>query len=198
MIAALFLCIYNFQEDGAAQEQAQTILSALKSELPESTEAESEKYDLFSEYEQSAEPSELIIEIDQQKYIGIISVPDLGIELPVMSEWSYPNLKASPCRYKGSVQENNLMIIAHNYRSHFGRIGELNSGDEIIFMSADGSVHYYEVINTEQIIGTDIEKMDFGAGEEWDLTLFTCTLSGQSRVTVRAEAITNENEKTMD
>ncbi len=38
----------------------------------------------------------------------------------------------------------------------------------------------------EQAAGTDIAQMTSGDAESWDLTLFTCTLSGQSRVTVRA------------
>ena len=103
-----------------------------------------------------------------------------------MNEWSYPNLKISPCRYKGSYFENDMIIAAHNYRSHFGRIGELNSGSEIIFTDVSGKVWTYEVNNIENIVGTDIEAMDFGEAECWDLTLFTCTFSGQSRVTIRA------------
>ena len=103
-----------------------------------------------------------------------------------MNEWSYPNLKISPCRYKDSYLDNDMIIAAHSYRSHFGRIVELNSGSEIIFTNVSRKVWIYEVDNIENISDTDIEAMDFGAAESWDLTLFTCTLSGQSRVTIRA------------
>lgn len=187
LIAALSLCIYNIHEDEQGGEQAQNILTVIKSEIPESTESPTEKkYDLFSEYETEPIPTEETIQIDDSIYIGVISIPELGIELPVMNEWGYPNLKISPCRYKGSYLDNDMIIAAHNYRSHFGRIGELNSGSEIIFTDVSGKVWTYEVNNIENIVGTDIEAMDFGAAECWDLTLFTCTLSGQSRVTIRA------------
>ena len=126
------------------------------------------------------------IEIENNDYIGYISLPALGIELPVMSSWSYDNLKISPCRYKGSAAGGDLIIAAHNYSSHFGRLDEFQGGEEIIFISADGTVLNYEVIQTENISGKDVEAMEFGSADEWDLTLFTCTLSGQSRVTVRA------------
>ena len=46
-------------------------------------------------------------------------------------------------------------------------------------------MHTYEVVQTDLLIGTDVSAMAEG-DENWDLTLFTCTLSGQSRVTVRA------------
>ena len=115
-----------------------------------------------------------------------VNFPDLGIELPVQSEWSYPALKISPCRYKGSILTGDLILAAHNYQSHFGRIQELNTGAEILLTDGNGEVHHYEVVQTEIIPGQDVEAMEFGSAENWDLTLFTCTLSGQSRVTVRA------------
>lgn len=128
------------------------------------------------------------VEINGEKYIGIITVPAIGVELPVMAEWSYPNLKHAPCRYKGSVQSDNLIICAHNYNSHFGGIRNLNTGDLISFTDCVGSVYSYEVVQIDEINGKDVEAMMKNAGDEWDLTIFTCTLGGQSRVTVRAEA----------
>ena len=109
-----------------------------------------------------------------------------------MSSWSYPALKKSPCRYSGSAQTNDLIIAAHNYHSHFGRIGELRTGDEIVFTDAGGSVFRYKVSFMEVIEGQDVEQMFSGQSEDWDLTLFTCTLSGQSRVTIRADRIRDE------
>ena len=56
----------------------------------------------------------------------------------------------------------------------------------ILLTDRTGKIHHYEVVQTEIIPGQDVEAMEFGSAENWDLTLFTCTLSGQSRVTVRA------------
>ena len=126
------------------------------------------------------------IEINGKFYIGWLAVPGLALELPVLSEWNYPDLKTAPCRYAGTLQEHNLVICAHNYQTHFGRIQELNSDDQIIFTDVSGRKFYYSVINTEQIPGTAPEEIRSGHAEDWDLTLFTCTLDGQNRVTVRA------------
>ena len=192
--ASLFLVFSNFRQDRESSENASEILSELKQQIPEPSESTSQpaKYDdIFREYENDDESSaeEEYIRIDDNYYIGTIYIPSLNIELPVMSEWSYPSLKLSPCRYKGSISEGNLIIAAHNYRSHFGRIQELNSGDSIIITDMGGTLHNYEVVQSEIIDGYNIESMDFGSDDEWDLTLFTCTLSGQSRVTVRAVEI---------
>ena len=185
--AALSLVRYNIREDQQSGEQAQALLAEVKKEIPDETQpTEAKKYDLFSEYEKETLPEEPVLEIDGQSYIGMVAIPEIGIELPVLSEWSYPNLKSAPCRYQGTAYERNLILIAHNYRTHFGRISELYSGSEIIFTDAAGKVYQYEVNNIENIAGTDIESMEFGSTDGWDLTLFTCTVSGQSRVTVRA------------
>ncbi len=54
--------------------------------------------------------------------IGTLEIPSLDLTLPVMSEWSYPLLKLAPCRYAGSAYQGNLVIAAHNYKTHFRKI----------------------------------------------------------------------------
>jgi sortase A len=120
--------------------------------------------------------------IKGKKYIGILEMPTLNLMLPVLSEWSYPNLKLAPCRYTGSAYESNMVIAAHNYLTHFGRLKELNIGDTIIFKDMDGNRFVYEVYETEILQPTDIDKMKDGG---YDLTLFTCTIGGKTRYTVR-------------
>ncbi len=120
--------------------------------------------------------------IDGREYIGYIEMPTLGLSLPVMNEWSYPKLRIAPCRYWGSVYDGSLVILAHNYDRHFGRLAQLGLGDPVQLVAADGSVYAYEVAALETLERTDIDAMLSG---EYDLTLFTCTPGGQKRVTVR-------------
>ena len=122
--------------------------------------------------------------IGGEDYIGVLEIPSLGLMLPVMSEWSYPRLKIAPCRYTGSAYQGNLIIAAHNYRSHFGNLKELCEGDVVCFTDMDGNVFSYEVMFLEVLQPTDVDEMESG---DWDLTLFTCTVGGKSRVTVRCE-----------
>ena len=88
--------------------------------------------------------------------------------------------------------ENDIIIAAHNYNDHFGHIGDLDSGDEMIFTDTDGISHHYEVDFTQYVDGYDVDAMYRGESNDWDITLFTCTLSGQSRVTVRGLRVENE------
>lgn len=122
------------------------------------------------------------LQIGKQSYIGYIELPTLGLSLPVMSEWSYPKLRISPCRYTGSVYDDSLVILAHNYTRHFGGIKDLAIGDPVQFVDADGNIYQYTVAKHETLDKKDVREM---VDNEYDLTLFTCTYGGKNRVTVR-------------
>ncbi len=124
--------------------------------------------------------------IDGNSYIGVIEVPSLGFRLPVQDEWSYPNMKISPCRYKGSAYLDNMIICAHNSSAHFGSLKTLNEGDEVYFTDIDGNQFIYQVKGIEILSPTAVDEMESG---DWDLTLFTCTLGGGARVTVRCSKV---------
>ena len=125
-------------------------------------------------------------EIDGISYIGVLEIPTLGLELPVISQWSSANARTAPCRYAGSVYLDDLVICAHNYASHFGKLSNLFIGDRIAFTDMEGNRFVNELLELEVLEATQIEEMCSG---DWDLTLFTCTVGGQSRVTLRCGKI---------
>ena len=99
-----------------------------------------------------------------------------------MSQWSYAGLKIAPCRYAGSAYRNDLVIAAHNYYSHFGYLRDLSQGDPVVFTDVDGNAFRYEVFEIETLSSTSVAEM---TGGDWDLTLFTYTIGGKKRITVR-------------
>lgn len=171
--AALFLLIYNQTEDRAAGKKAEEILKEIQAA---NKDAEIEPENLMSE-------KKIVVEGDD--YIGYLSIPSLKIELPVMADWSYEKLKTAPCRQKGSISTKNMVIAAHNYASHFGNIDKLSSGDVVMFTDLNEVTTVYNVVNTEILLPHQVKEM---YSDEWDLTLYTCTYSGQERITVRCKA----------
>ncbi|MCD8361979.1 MAG: sortase [Lachnospiraceae bacterium] len=125
------------------------------------------------------------VEIDGYAYIGTLTIPALNLELPVMAEWSYAGLKIAPGRYAGSVWSDDLVICGHNYTRHFGNLKFLHSGDILYFTDVNGNEFSYEVVASLILQPEDVEEMQSDESEEWDLTLFTCTIGGRKRVTVR-------------
>lgn len=186
MVAALSLTCYNMWEERRAEASAASALEEIQPEMPVAAEpsiqSENTQEAVIPDYLLNPEMEMPTVESEGQAYIGVLDIPVLGLELPVISEWSYPRLKLAPCRFEGSAYLDDLIIAAHNYRSHFGGLKNLRPGDEVSFTDVEGNVFQYTVAELETLGGNDLAELESG---EWDLTLITCTLGGKSRVTVR-------------
>ncbi|MGN0974367.1 MAG: sortase [Gemmiger sp.] len=123
-----------------------------------------------------------VLTLDGLDYVGVVRIPALELELPVLSEWNEETAKTAPCRYSGTAYKSGFVLAGHNYRTHFGRIDNLCAGDMVLFTDADGGEFAYEVAGLETLDAAAVEQM---TDPGWDLTLFTCTLDGRSRITVR-------------
>ena len=132
----------------------------------------------------SAEAIMPVKEVDGNFCVGIIRIPSLGLELPVMSEWSYDKLAVAPCRYSGSVYAGDMVVAGHSYGSHFGSLRSVGYGAEVSFTDMDGNVFLYEVSSIEELDPYAVGAM---TESDWELTLFTCTFDGSNRVAVRCE-----------
>lgn len=177
LLAALSLILYNRWEDSQAGKNADEALEELQWE----TEQRSTGVDIPI-YNRPEDGVMDTAEIDGRAYIGTLTIPSLDLELPILSEWSYEGLRIAPGRYTGSVWTDDLVICGHNYSRHFGNLKYLETGDTLTFTDVNGNVFHYQVTEVIILQPTDVEEMITG---EWDLTLFTCTIGGRTRVTVR-------------
>lgn len=189
LLGAFALTGYNMWDEDRADSLALETVRMLRTETPDLAVLDPRR-ELIPSYILDEEREMPIIEIEGNTYVGYLDIPALELSLPVMESWSYPNLKISPCRYEGSVYHNDMIIAAHNYQRHFGGLKTLSIGDEVRFTDGDGNVFTYQVTVLEQLQPTQVEEMCSG---DWDLTMFTCTLGGQQRVTVRCGLVSEEN-----
>lgn len=185
--AALFITAFNLREEAAARTASVRAADRLEALIPAHTPRPAAVPGAVLPENVPETDMEMPVKtVDGVDYIGVIAVPSLSLELPVASEWSYERLKTSPCRYSGSVYSGDMVLCAHNYSSHFGQIKTLKPGDAVVFTDVDGNVYNYEVAELETLQPAAVDEMKSG---EWDLTLFTCTIGGQTRVTVRCDRV---------
>ena len=190
ILSALLLLIYNRCEDVRAGQEAESLLASVEAAIsvqematpnkPESTEALSPPLD----------PEMPVVTLDGYEYVGYVEIPTLGLKLPVMAEWDYTRLQIAPCRQFGSSRTDNLVIAAHNYDTHFGKLKELSKGDTVIFTDMEGIVSTYCIEKLETL---SPDAVDTVLNSGYDLVLYTCTKGGKTRVTVfcdRAAKIT--------
>ena len=199
LLAAIGFVIYNRWEAEKAGEITQSLLEDVQLVIDENkTNDPSQSKDSDQDAAQSDdfpedayEPTEMTtINVDGYDCIGILSVPVLELELPVLTDWSYTKLKKAPCHYYGSYYEKDFVIAAHNYQTHFGRLSELQAGDIVIFTDVNGADHCYEVVLLETLPKEATQEM---IASGFALSLYTCTLGGASRVTVRCNAVEDSN-----
>ncbi|MCL2124865.1 MAG: sortase [Oscillospiraceae bacterium] len=117
--------------------------------------------------------------------IGIISIPKLGVRLPVLSECSSALLNKSCCRISGLVTDRpiRLVIAGHNINSHFKGLDTFQNGDEIAFTTREGVTYFYRAIENSSLHKS--EGAEVLAVDGWDITLLTCKKDNTYRTMVR-------------
>ena len=185
LVLSLGLIAYNHREEENAQNASEKILQDVR-ENKLGYASEKGNGNEFEEISVGISQEMLTVQVDGYDCIGVLSIPVLELELPVLTNWSYAKLKTAPCHYFGSYHEKDFVIAAHNYQSHFGRLSELQPKDLILFTDISGTVYCYEVVLLETLPANATEEMITSG---FDLSLYTCTLSGASRVTVRCSAV---------
>ena len=169
ILAALLLFLHNRSEDRRAGQEAESLLEDVRSTMAANADPEPQE-----------EPAEEIT----YDYAGVIAIPDLSLELPVIDQWNYARLKVAPCRQSGAAADGDLVIAAHNYKSHFGYLDRLEPGASVIFTDMEGTVYRHAVEGIRQLAPEDAEDVSSVFSSEYPLVLYTCTPGGKARVAV--------------
>ena len=206
ILAAIVISGHNVLEESHAAQEASHALAQLAALLPSTTEAAMsdlpgrsssipavpdvpgpipEETAKIPDYLLNPEMDMPAVLIDGFAYIGILSIPSIHLEQPVLQQWNDQAVKKAPCCYAGSAYQNNMVIAGHNYRNAFGKLFDLQIGDEVTFTDTDGNLFCYRVAELETLPASAVAEM---TGSTWELTLFTCTFGGRSRLAVRCES----------
>ena len=180
MLSGLVMYVSREQEDVAAGKTAAVLLQQLEnktSSVPVQPETDSQA------------PMDPVL--PEKKYMGYallgsIRVPSVDLELPLLDDWGEKMLKAAPCRYIGSISGGDMIIMGHNYKSHFRPLHKVKVGAEVEIENTIGTVFRYRVAEIEILHRTEGEKL---SSEEYPLTIFTCRPGGLERLILRCEAI---------
>lgn len=181
------ITVWNEERSG---ENARQALEQLRQELPQATPSAPQRpqvtlpvmplpEDPAQEESLKAMPEVII---DGVPYVGYLSIPALNLELPVIGESNEENLEIAPCRFYGTAYQKNFVIGGHRYRRHFRKLSTLGYGEKLSFTDMDGKVFTYEVTETEILQPYQAEYLCSG---DWDLSLYTCTPGGLTRVVMR-------------
>lgn len=182
LLGAGGLFFYNMLENNSFDREAHGLTEKIKKEMNITDDTDDVPVPAGSYEVQMTELQP--VEIGDGVFDGILSIPSIDLEMSVYDTWNDEYLRSSICRYYGSPYTDDFVIAGHNYRSGFGKLKDLEPGDEVYFTDMNGVVTRYTVAQIEVLDGTDISGMLSGG---WPLSLYTCTYGGSARLTVRCD-----------
>lgn len=123
--------------------------------------------------------------------IAKLQVEKIGLEISVLSEWSYELLDISVNKFSGPEpnEAGNFIIIGHNYSNgeHFGKLDLIQAGDLIDLTDLSGRKIIYEVYEILVIKPDEVEKLK--TVDIRTLTLITCDTNRDLRLVIKSKEI---------
>ena len=124
--------------------------------------------------------------------IGVINIPSIKVNYPILSTYSDELLKISPCKFHGPNpnEVGNLCIAGHNYRNDkfFSKVPKLKTGDKIEITDLSGNTLTYTVYNKFIVNPDELECTSQLTDGKKEITLITCTNDNKKRYIIKARA----------
>ena len=105
--AALSLTVYNVADGWRAGWSAQKILAQMETGEVETVRDSGSEEETIGQEEES-ESWTAVIPVDGNDYMGVLELPDQGLTLPVMNQWSYPKLRDCALPLSGKRRRGKL------------------------------------------------------------------------------------------
>ncbi len=167
-------------ESKKVEDNTKTVLQEIKKE----NKSNPEQIDVIQEIDQK---------IGEYKVIGIINIPKIGIEYPILEKTNKESLDLSITKFWGEKinQKGNVVLAGHNRLNNtmFGKIDKLENGDIIELTDSQMVTVKYQVFDKYVIDPNDIDCIFPIEENTREVTLITCTNRDKNRLVVKAREV---------
>lgn len=178
IVVAVFV-VKKFYNEGKTENSAKEVLAEIKTTIETSDEAEAVQT--------------IDAELKGYKIVGIIKIPKIDLEYPILEKTTVESLNVSITKFWGNeINEiGNVTLAGHNNFSGvmFGRIKKLVIGDIIELTDTQNVTLQYEVFETKIIDPNDISCILPIEEGRREITLITCENGKANRFIVKAKEI---------
>lgn len=179
LVLATFI-IKKYIEGNKIENNIQSVLQEIKKEK----QSDPNQIDVIKEIDE---------EIEGYKVVGIINIPKINIEYPILEKTNKESLKLSITKFWGEKinQKGNVVLAGHNNLNNkmFGKIDRLENGDIIELTDSQMVTVKYQIFDKYVIDPNDIDCI-FPIDENTrEITLITCTNRDKNRLVVKAREI---------
>lgn len=169
-------------ENNKIENKTQEILTQIKN----TNQAEDTKTETIQEIDEK---------IEGYNVIGIIKIPKIDIEYPILEKTDKASLKLSITKFWGEKinQKGNVVLAGHNNLNDkmFGKIDKLEKGDIIELTDSQMVTIKYEVFDKYIVDPNDINCILPIDENSREVTLITCTNRDKDRQIIKAREILN-------
>lgn len=139
------------------------------------------------------EQPEKIVEYEGYQVIGIIRIPEIELEYPILNETTEQSLKKSITKFWGcGVNEiGNITLSGHNNIDNkmFGKIKKLELDDLIELEDLNNNIVQYKIFDKYIIDPNDVTCTESVQKDTREVTLVTCTNGNKNRLVIKAREI---------
>ena len=133
------------------------------------------------------------VEYEGYNVVGIISVPAIGIEYPILDTTNEKTMKVAITKFWGNdVNElGNFTMAGHNNKdgTMFGKTKRLNIGDKINMTDLTGRTIEYEIFDQYLIDPNDVSCVKSVKENTREVTLITCANGRSNRLITKAREV---------
>lgn len=158
-------------------------------------EKNEEIVEVFSQTEEKIDEQGLsIIEFEGFKVIGIIKIPAIDLEYPILEQTTDDSMNVSISRYwGGNINEyGNVSLAGHNNKitlTMFGKNKNLKIGDRIFLTDLTGRTIEYNIYDSFITDPDDVSILHTTDESVREVTLITCTNGRANRLIHKAREI---------
>lgn len=125
--------------------------------------------------------------------IGVINIPSINVNYPILSTYTDELLKIAPCKFHGPNpnEVGNLCIAGHNYKNSkfFSKVPNLQLGDTIEITDLSGRMLTYTVYDKFIVNPDDLACTSQLTNGKKEITLITCTNDNKQRHIIKARVM---------
>lgn len=139
------------------------------------------------------EKKKIDLEYKGQKVIGLIEIPAIDLEYPILEKTTKLAMATSISRYYGGEinEYGNVSLAGHNNYSGtmFGKNKNLKKGDDVLLTDLTGNTLRYEIYDIFVTHPDDTEVLETKDKTIREVTLITCKNGRSERLIIKAKEI---------
>ena len=186
LVVVVGLLIYKYGSNQINEKQSQEVVEAFSN------------ID-FSKIDEESGEGEINLEFNGYKVIGIVKIPEINIEYPILEigdidpESAKSPMRKSIIKYWGEKVNDygNLSIAGHNNKdgTMFGKTKKLEIGDIVELTDLTGRTIQYSIYDIFVTDPNDVSILLPKDEEVREVTLITCTNGNKERLILKAKEI---------